>query len=137
LLLGGYENPQVTNDGVKYNDRVYKKSGQSWGTTVALVSPRHTWIAVFSYFSREKPATTLIPGLGGNKEPGHGEVFLDVYNVSSGEKIISARSSYGGDNAGFEPSMLFGASFWVEDRYLIMPLNWWLESCFVGVLPER
>jgi hypothetical protein len=134
LLLGGYENPQVTNDGVKYNDRVYKKSGQSWGTTVALVSPRHTWIAVFS---REKPATTLIPGLGGNKEPGHGEVFLDVYNVSSGEKIISARSSYGGDNAGFEPSMLFGASFWVEDRYLIMPLNWWLESCFVGVLPER
>lgn len=26
---------------------------------------------------------------------------------------------------------------WIEDCYLIMPLNWWLEDCLVGVLPEK
>ncbi|HEY3038729.1 MAG TPA: hypothetical protein VGJ66_08330 [Pyrinomonadaceae bacterium] len=122
---------------VQYNGRLYRKSGESWGNQVALVSPRGTWIAVFSYTSREKPAPGLIPGFG-STEPGHGQVFLDLYNVSSGERIIAARSSYGREsNGGFAPSMLFGNSLWVEDRYFIMPLNWWLNGCLVGLLPER
>ena len=131
-----FRNPQVGGEGVSHNGRLFRRTGESWGNQAALVSPRGTWIAVFSYTSREKPPPALIPGFGGGGAPGHGEVFIDVYRVSSGEKVAGARSPYGGDGAGFDPSMLFGASLWVEDRYLIMPLVWWLDACWVGVLPE-
>jgi len=134
-FIKSFENPQVTGKGVKYNDRLYRKTGESWGNEVALVSPRSTWIAIFSYTSREKPQKSFIPGFG-RTEPGHGEVFLDVYNISSGEKAIAARAAYG-ERSSFAPSMLFGASLWVEDRYFIMPLHWWLDVCFVGILPEK
>ena len=127
-----------TNEGVQYKGKVFRKSGESWGNYNALVSPRGTWIAVFSYSSRDKPDRGMLPGFpAGGDEPGRGEVFLDVYNVSSGARVISARSPFGSKPGGFVPSMLFGASLWVDERYLIMPLNWWLEDCLVGVLPEK
>lgn len=131
-----HKNPQVTEEGVRHNNHLFRKTGESWGNEAALVSPRGTWIAVFSYASREKPQSALIPGFGGT-EPGHGEVFLDIYEISSGGKVIAARAPYGGEGGGFAPSMLFGGSLWVEDRYLIMPLVWWLDACLVGVMPER
>lgn len=134
-FIKSFENPQVTGEGVKYNSRLYPKSGESWGNEVALVSPRGTWIAVFSYTGRKEPQP-LFPIFGPNTEPGSGEVFLDVYDTSSGEKVIAARAPYG-ERSGFAPSMLFGASLWVEDRYFIMPLHWWLDVCFVVILPEK
>ncbi len=136
-IVNSGEKSQVTKDAVQYKGRLYRKSGESWGNEVALVSPRETWIAVFSWSSKDKPDPGMLPGFpGGGGEPGRGEVFVDVYNVSSGEKAISARSPYGSKPGGFAPSMLFSGSLWIEDRYLIMPLNWWLEDCLVGILPE-
>ena len=133
----GFFDKQHTGDGVQFKGRLYRKSGESWGKLVALVSPRETWIAIFSYSSRDKPDQGWLPGFkSGATEPGRGEVFLDIYNISSGARVISARSPYG-QAGGFEPSMLFSSSLWVEDRYFIMPLNFWLEDCFVGVLPEK
>ena len=124
-------------DGVQYKGRLFRKSGASWGYQTALVSPRETWIAVFSYSSRDKPDRGMLPGFpAGGDEPGRGEVFLDVYNVSSGEKVISASAPFGRKPGGFVPSMLFGASVWIEDRYIVMPLDWILDHCLVGVLPE-
>ncbi len=132
------QNSSAAKEGVQYKGRMYRKSGESWGNVVALVSPRETWIAVFSWSSKDKPDRGMLPGFpAGGDEPGRGEVFVDVYNVSSGEKVISARSPYGAKPGGFTPSMLFSGSLWIEDRYFIMPLNWWLEDCLVGVLPER
>jgi hypothetical protein len=136
-FIRSFINKQHTNEGVQYKGKLFRKSGETWTDYDALVSPRGTWIAVFSYSSRDKPDSGWLPGLGGGGEPGRGEVFLDVYNVSSGERVISARSPFGAKPGGFVPSMLFGSSLWVEDRYLIMPLNWWLEDCLVGVLPEK
>lgn len=108
------------------------------GHEVALVSPRETWIAVFSYSSRDKPDRGTIPGFpAGGKEPGRGEVFLDLYNVSSGAKVISAQAPYGRKPGGFTPSMLFGASLWVEKLHFIMPLDWILDHCLLAILPER
>ena len=133
--IRSYENSDVTKEGVQYKGRLYRKSGDSWGNEAALVSPRGTWIAVFSWSSKDKPDRGTLPGFPGSDEPGRGEVFVDVYNVSSGEKAIAARSPYG-DKPG-PASMLFSGSLWIEDRYLIMPLNWWLEDCLVGVLPEK
>jgi hypothetical protein len=135
-FIKSFENPHVTGEAVKYNDRLYRKSGEFWGTEVALVSPRATRIAVFSYTSREKPPKPLIPGFG-NTEPGHGEVFLDVYDISSGEKVIAAHAPYGGTYGGHAPSMLFGSSLWVDDRYFVMPLEPSHEFCFLGILPVK
>jgi len=135
-IVSSIKNEQVTRDGVRYTGHLYRKSGESWGNEAALVSPRKTWIAIFSYTSREKPNPGFIPGLGSN-EPGHGEVFLDLYSVSTGERVIAARSPFGGTGSGFAPSMLFGASVWVEDRYFIMPLDWILDRCLLGILPEQ
>jgi hypothetical protein len=131
-------NKQHTNEGVPYKGKLFRKSGESWTDYDALVSPRGTWIAVFSYSSRDKPDRGWLPGFPADgDEPGRGEVFLDVYNVVSGVKVISARSPFGQKPGGFVPSMLFGSSLWIDDNYLIMPLNWWLEDCLVGILPEK
>src|SRR5215213_444161 len=122
---------QVTAEGVRYNERLYRKAGESWGGYAALVSPRKTRIAIFSYTSREKVSKSIIVGMN-NTEPGSGEVFLDIYDLSSGEKVGSARARYGKPD-GFEPSLLFGASVWIEDSYIIMPLHWELTRCLIGV----
>jgi len=127
---------QVTAEGVRYNQRLYRKAGESWGDYVALVSPRKTRIAIFSYTSREKVSKSIIVGMD-NTEPGSGEVFLDVYDLSSGDKVGGARSPYGQKPNGFAPSMLFGASVWIEDSYIIMPLHWELTRCLVGVFPDK
>jgi hypothetical protein len=137
-FVNSFLDKEHTSEGVQYKGKLFRKSGESWGREVALVSPRDTWIAVFSYSSRDKPDRGWLPGFpAAGDEPGRGEVFLDVYNVSSGARVISARSPFGAKPGGFVPSMLFGASLWVDDGYLIMPLNWWLEDCLVGVLPEQ
>jgi hypothetical protein len=68
-FIKSFENPQVTVEGVKYKDRLYSKSGESWGNEVALVSPRSTWIAVFSFTSREKPQESLIPASAAPSPP--------------------------------------------------------------------
>lgn len=137
-FVQSFMNPSATAEGVQYKGRLFRKSGESWGNEVALVSPRETWIAIFSYTSRDKPDRGMLPGFpGGGDEPGRGEVFLDLYNVSSGAKVISARSPYGRKPGGFAPSMLFGASLWVEERFFIMPLDWILDHCLLAMLPDR
>lgn len=131
-----HRNPAVTGEGVKYGGRLYRKSGESWGTAAALVSPRATRVAVFSYASWEEPQKPLLPGFGGS-EPGHGEIFLDVYDVSSGERVMDGRAPYGGPHAGHAPSVLFGAALWANDRFFVMPLEPSHDSCFLGILPEK
>lgn len=135
-FIRSFQNPQVTPEGVRYNDRLYRKSGESWGSEAALVSPRSTHVAVFSYASSEKPAKTMIPGFG-NTEPGRGELFLDVYDTATGARVFAARSPYGGRGGGVEPSLLFGGSVWVDERFLVMPLEPSYESCFLGILSEK
>jgi hypothetical protein len=135
-FIASHQNPAVTGEGVEYGGRLYRKSGASWGTEAALVSPRSTRIAVFSYASSEQPRKPLVPGLGGT-EPGHGEIFLDVYDLSSGERVMAARAPYGATDAGYSPSLLFGGALWVDDRFFVMPLEPSYESCFLGILPEK
>jgi hypothetical protein len=130
------DDPQVRPEGVRYNERLYRKAGESWGNQVALVSPQKTRIAIFSYTSREKVSESIIPGLK-STEPGSGEVFLDVYDLSSGEKVGVARSPYGRKPNGFAPSMIFGASVWIEDTYIVMPLDPDLSRSLIGMFPDK
>jgi len=130
-----FQNPRVTAEGVRHNERLYRRSGAAWGTEAAVVSPRGAHIAVLSYASGEKPAKTMIPGFG-NTEPGRGELFIDVYDTASGERVIAAREPYG-EGGGFEPSVLFGGAFWLDERFFVMPLDPSYESCLLGILPEK
>jgi hypothetical protein len=127
---------QVSPEGVNYNGRLYRKSGESWGNWAALVSPRKTRIAIFSYTSREKISESIIPGLK-NTEPGSGEVFLDIYDLSSGDKVGGARSPYGKKPNGFAPSMIFAASVWIDDSYIVMPLDPDLSRSLIGMFPGK
>lgn len=132
-----FRNPQVTPEGVRHNGRLYRKSGKSWSLEAALVSPRATHVAVFSYAGREKHAKSILPD-SGNNEPGHGELFLDVFDAPTGEKVAAARAPYGGrGGGGVEPSLLFGGSVWVDERFLVVPLDPSFESCFLVILPEK
>jgi hypothetical protein len=130
------ENPLVSDRGVTYKDRLYRKTGDSWGTKAALVSPGARWIAVFSFTSPDKPRPALIPGFGGNG-PGHGDLFIDVYDIASGEKVRGRRAWFGDDGGGVSPSLLIGMAVWIEDRYLIAPINSYLQSCFLITLPDK
>jgi hypothetical protein len=135
-FIDSFKNPQVKEEGITYNDRLYRKTGDSWGTQVALVSPYARWIAVFSFTSPDKPQPALIPGFGGNG-PSHGEVFLDIYDTSSGDKVVAGNARFGDEGSGVSPSLLFGNSVWIDDRYLIVPLNSFLQNCYLVTLPDK
>jgi hypothetical protein len=123
-------------EGVRYGGRVFAKSGETWCNEAALVSPRGSWVAVFSYTSREPPARPLVPGFG-SSEPARGEIFLDLYDATAGRRVIAARAPFGAGGAGFAPSMLSADSVWLGERYFVMPLDWNLEVCYLGILPEK
>lgn len=131
-----HKNPQFTEQGLAYKDRLYRKTGASWGTRGALISPNERWIAIFSFSSTDKGQPALIPGFGG-EGPRYGEAFLDIYDLSSGQKVAAHHARFGNDSGegGVSPSLLFGAAVWIEDHYLIMPLTSDLQRCFLAVLP--
>ncbi|MGH9901557.1 MAG: hypothetical protein ACRD68_07055 [Pyrinomonadaceae bacterium] len=125
-----------TPEGVRYGEKTFAKSGASWGTVVALVSPGGGSLAVFSYTSPEKPRAgetkDIFSSIGGG-EPDRGEIFIDVYDTSSGAKVLAGRSPY----AQLGPSILFSGALWVEDRSLVVPLDGLSQTSFLGILPAK
>lgn len=128
-----------TEDGVNYRGKVFPKTGQFWGNTVGLVSPNGAWLAVFSFSSSAKPSMSWSPLDGGMlNEPRPGELFVDVYDTSTSERIQSSRARYEGS-----PSMLFDAALWIGNSYLVVPLDPVKfsdlagQACFLGILPTR
>lgn len=128
-----------SENGVNYRGKVFTKTGNFWGNPVALVSPSGAWLAVFSFSSSAKPRESWSPLDGGMlNEPRPGELFVDVYDTSSSERIQSSHARYEGS-----PSMLFDAALWVGNSYLVVPLepvksfDATGQACFLGVLPTR
>jgi hypothetical protein len=107
----------VSGDSVQYRNKLFKKSGRSFETTAALASTNGRWLAVFSHTSEKNVS---IPGPLGGGGPGKGEMFVDVYEVSSGKQILSAHAPHRG---GDQPGRYFDATVWVNDKYLIVPLD--------------
>jgi hypothetical protein len=132
---------RVIGDSVEYRGKMFAKTGRSWESTAALPSPRGKWLVVFSHTSEKDKPSYGVMGGGGR---GKGEMYLDVYDTSSGEKILSASAPHRGED---KPSRLFNHALWAGDRYLIVPLDpdAWVhapngaqgESIFLGVLPEK
>ena len=96
-------------------------------------------MAVFSYSSSAKPRISWSPLDGGMPlEPAPGEMFVDIYDTSSGERVQTNKFPY--DSGA---SMLFSGALWVSDDYLIVPLDPIRyfdvtgQACFLGILPLR
>lgn len=127
-----------TDDGVRYQDKVFSKSGKFWGNPVGLISPNGRWLAVFSFSSTAQPRESWSPLDGGTlQEPRPGELFVDVYDTSSGKRIRIGRARYD-----ISPSMLFGGALWVGDNYLVVPLDPLNpfdvagQACFLGIFAD-
>jgi len=137
-MVHTWENPQFTEAGFTYKGRLYRKTGDSWGNEGALISPRAKWIVIFSFTSPDKPRPALIPGFGGNG-PAHGDLFLDIYDLASGNKVLAERGRFGDEpnTGGQDPSSLFSHSVWIEDRFLIVPLLFYLDTCLLIELPNQ
>lgn len=122
-----------TAEAVMYDGKSFAKSGKSWGRTAALVSPKGKWLAVFSHTSREPPPRPpALPSLG-QAEAGNGDLFFDIYDVASGKRVLTTKTPF--DNNA--PSLLFGDAFWVEDQYLVAPLDIASESCLLAAMPTN
>lgn len=119
-----------TTLGINYGGKLFLKSGKSWAGTVGILSPSGSWLAVFSYTSRDKPLPEPLPGMGGS-EPGKAVIFVDVYDVATGNKVVAGKHAY----KAYGPSDLFGSSVWIADHHLIVPFDTLLQNCLLITLP--
>lgn len=118
----------IKTEGIVYRGKLYAKSGASWGDTLAIISPGGKWLAVFSYTLKELPPPYIDRNMA--PEEGAGDLFWDVYAVSTGEKVIAHYVPFRQP-----PSMRFSKALWLEDSFLVMPLELSLETCLVGIMP--
>ena len=117
--------------GLRYQGRLFAKSGRAWGDTVGIVSPAGRWLAVLSYTSPGKRTQTRgILDEGG--EPESGIIHVDIYNATTGAKVFATKQSYNS-----APSSIFYESVWVNDRYFVMPLDFNLRRCLLITLPAE
>ena len=127
----------TSENAVQYHGKQFRKTGKSWESTHALPSPGGRWIVVFSHTSEKDLPSYSVLGGGGR---GKGELFIDVYDVKSGTKVLAGHAPHAG---GAEPSHLFVNSLWAGERYLIVPIDTpgddaasLGEWCFLGILPN-
>jgi hypothetical protein len=106
----------------EYRGHKYSKTSEHWGTV--SVSPGGRWVAIYSYSGENAPVFLWSGGL-----PREGDMFWDVYDSTSGEKVLSwtAKSVR-------NPGLLGQGTIWVEDRYLVMPFDSILKGCVIGIL---
>ncbi len=103
-----------TYGGKRRSYRPFPKTGASWGSPQAFRAGQ--WMAVFSYTPEgARPA---------------GKLFVDIFEGRSGNKFISTELPYiGSANA------LFDAAVWIEEGYLILPLDTSINSFVFWKLP--
>ena len=95
--------------------RPFPKTGASWGTPMALGAGQ--WIAVFSYTQEQGANAT-------------GKFFVDIFETRPGNKFSSTELPYNGS-----ANALFDAAVWIEEGYLLVPLNTSLDSFVFWKLP--
>lgn len=108
-----------------YREHKFGKSGEHWGTVI--LSPGKRWLAVYSYSGQNTPGF-----LFGGGVPREGDIYWEVYDMNTGEKVMSwyAKSARG-------PALLSEGAVWASEDYLIMPFDSNLQTCVIGVLPRR
>jgi len=142
-ILNGYRYISADSQGIdafddksrpsslRYEGRLFAKTGRAWGDTVGIVSPSGRWLAVLSYTSRGK-RTQSRGVLDEGGEPESGIAHIDIYNAATGEKIVATEQSFNS-----APSSIFYESVWVKDRYFVMPLDFFQRRCVLITLPDE
>lgn len=102
-----------TMGGKRRQYRPFPKTGASWGSPMALRAGE--WMAVFSYTPESSSA---------------GKLFVDIFETRSGNKFSSTELPYGGS-----ANALFDASVWIEEGYVILPLDSGINSFVIWTLP--
>ncbi len=108
----------------EYRGHKYAKSSEHWGTVT--VSPGGRWVAIYSYSGENAPVFLWSGGL-----PREGDIFWDVYDSNSGEKVLSWTAKSVGN-----PGLLGQGTIWVQDRYLVMPFDSIMKGCVIGIMPQ-
>ena len=116
--------------GLRYAGKLFAKSGRSWSDTVGVLSPTGRWLAVLSYTGPEKPKVLSMFDEG--DEPHNGVIHVDIYDPATGKKVLAGKHLFR-----HEPAEIFNASVWVEDRYLIIPLDFNYRIALMLTLPDR
>jgi hypothetical protein len=116
--------PDDDNIDISYKGKEFRKSGEH--VLEGMVSANDRWIAVFSYDGQQtylSPEQKKQQGygctpLGGciTKHPSQGELYVDIYDVGTGRKVIALQGAFRGAAANGLPI----TSFFLEDRYFFL-----------------
>lgn len=122
--------PPVVDGKVKYQGKWYPVTGKTLDETILFPSPDGRWLAVFSDTTEGRKEGGIIGGRGRTL----GEMYVDVYDTASGEKVMAGQAQH---LWGSSPGELFRDAFWLESRFLVVPLEAsHSEACFLGILPR-
>lgn len=126
------EGIKVSKERIEYKGKSFGKGGNA---ALARVYPsqRGTWIAVIGYGYKRQGLLNLPPIHGGGGGPEIGAEYLDVYDVSSGEKMLLNRIK----RSDPERNGSFDSLIWIDDRYLIVPMENGLQSFLLAVFPKK
>ncbi len=113
--------PEDDDKNISYKGKEFRKLGQH--VLVGIVSANDRWIAVFSYDGKQAyvpPELRHMPSvpLGGgiNKHPSQGELYVDIYDVGTGRKVIALQGEFRNLAANAWPN----DAFFLEDRYFFL-----------------
>jgi hypothetical protein len=103
---------------------LFAKSGDIWSGDWARLSPDHSWIVLLSSSGsvHSSHESQIELGFGRDK----GKLFMDVYNVDTGKKLVTIVGTY----LNINPAALDQA-LWVTERYFMLPLGEHRERCLV------
>lgn len=109
------------------NGHTLTKSGQHW--TEDRLSPDRRWIVLQSWQGRSGSLSeSWGPPLEWSMLLGYkGKAFWDIFNADTGRRVLTIRGRYNTSNA--MGDML--RSFWLTERYFIIPLDEHREQCLV------
>jgi hypothetical protein len=113
-----YNIQEDDNKNVFYRGKEFLKSGEH--LSGAIISADVKWIAVLSYDGKQLPPAERYAGTigvpGRTKHPRQGELYSDIYNVETGEKVVAVRGAFRGQTA----DNWFLTAFFLRDRYFFL-----------------
>ena len=108
----------------EYQGRTYSKRGDQWGYAQVLLSPNKARIVLQSFSGPVQGDPSLRENVG--KPAARGTVFLDIYEVASGGKVLGVELTYEGSGLGQT-----ARAGWVTDRFFVLPLTEYFERALV------
>jgi hypothetical protein len=111
---------------LKINGHVFRKSGQHWSEERLSLDER--WVVLQSWQARpDPPIDRKLLREWGIPLYYTGTAFWDIYNADTGTKVFTIKGTY--DTSDPTGDML--QSFWLTERYFIIPLGERRERCLV------